>query len=90
MCCGGASRRATSTRDPTQTSFRSFYPFFPSISETDLLGSAAIIAPQGLLQLRREEGVRRGLYRGLSLNYLKTLPNVMLYMSLYDQFKVSF
>jgi hypothetical protein len=41
----------------------------------------------GIVQLAREEGVRRGLYRGLSLNYLKTLPNVMIYMSLYDIFK---
>lgn len=41
----------------------------------------------GMLQLAQQEGVRRGLYRGLSLNYLKTLPNVMIYMSLYDVFK---
>ena len=27
---------------------------------------------------------RNGLYRGLSLNYLKTMPNVAIYMSLYD------
>jgi len=36
----------------------------------------------------REEGVTRGLYRGLSLNYLKTLPNVAIYMSLYDVIKI--
>jgi len=35
----------------------------------------------------REEGVRRGLYKGLTLNYLKTLPNVALYMSVYDFIK---
>ena len=34
----------------------------------------------------REEGFR-GLYRGLSLNYLKTMPNVAIYMSLYDVVK---
>ena len=33
------------------------------------------------------EGVTRGLYRGLSLNYLKTIPNVAIYMSLYDVIK---
>jgi hypothetical protein len=31
---------------------------------------------------------RRGLYRGLSLNYLKTMPNVAIYMSLYDFLKI--
>lgn len=35
----------------------------------------------------REEGVRRGLYKGLTLNYLKTLPNVALYMTVYDYIK---
>jgi hypothetical protein len=35
----------------------------------------------------RQEGVARGLYRGLSLNYLKTIPNVAIYMSLYDVIK---
>ena len=38
-------------------------------------------------RIAREEGVRRGLYRGLSLNYLKTLPNVAIYLSLYDLLK---
>ena len=37
-----------------------------------------------VLTIWREEGLRLGLYRGLSLNYLKTLPNVAIYMSLYD------
>lgn len=40
-----------------------------------------------LRSIAREEGVTRGLYRGLSLNYLKTLPNVAIYMSLYDILK---
>jgi solute carrier family 25 protein 16 len=31
-----------------------------------------------------QEGIRRGLYRGLTLNYIKTVPNVALYMSIYD------
>ena len=35
----------------------------------------------------REEGLRRGLYKGLSLNYIKTLPNVAIYMSVYDAIK---
>lgn len=26
----------------------------------------------------------QGLYRGLTLNYIKTVPNVAIYMSLYD------
>ena len=37
-----------------------------------------------LTTIAREEGVRGGLYRGLTLNYAKTLPNVAIYMSLYD------
>ena len=32
----------------------------------------------------QEEGVVKGLYRGLTLNYIKTVPNVAIYMSLYD------
>ena len=35
----------------------------------------------------RHEGVAGGLYRGLSLNYVKTIPNVAIYMSLYDVIK---
>mmetsp|Transcript_45894 Transcript_45894/g.147853 ORF Transcript_45894/g.147853 Transcript_45894/m.147853 type:complete len:154 (+) Transcript_45894:1-462(+) len=38
--------------------------------------------------IAREEGVRGGLYRGLSLNWLKTMPNVAIYMSLYDILKL--
>ena len=37
-----------------------------------------------LTTIARQEGVRNGLYRGLTLNYLKTMPNVAIYMSLYD------
>ena len=40
-----------------------------------------------LITIAREEGMVRGLFRGLSLNYLKTLPNVAVYMSLYDILK---
>ena len=35
----------------------------------------------------KTEGAKRGLYRGLSLNYIKTIPNVAIYMSLYDVIK---
>jgi len=42
---------------------------------------------QALVRIAREEGVRKGLYRGLTLNYIKTLPNVAIYMSLYDYLK---
>lgn len=41
----------------------------------------------GLTTIAREEGVRAGLYRGLSLNYFKTIPNVAIYLSLYDVLK---
>ena len=41
-----------------------------------------------LSTIARQEGVRHGLYRGLSLNYLKTMPNVAIYMSLYDVVKL--
>ena len=40
-----------------------------------------------LTTIARQEGVRNGLYRGLTLNYLKTMPNVAIYMSLYDLIK---
>lgn len=40
-----------------------------------------------LRTIAREEGVARGLYRGLSLNWIKTAPNVAIYMSLYDLIK---
>lgn len=41
-----------------------------------------------LRTIAAEEGVRHGLFRGLSLNYLKTMPNVAIYMSLYDIIKL--
>ena len=41
-----------------------------------------------LRTIARTEGIRRGLFRGLSLNYLKTMPNVAIYMSLYDIIKM--
>eukprot|EP00756_Hemistasia_phaeocysticola_P060208 Hpha_TRINITY_DN382_c0_g1::TRINITY_DN382_c0_g1_i1::g.112625::m.112625/K15085/SLC25A42; solute carrier family 25, member 42 len=41
----------------------------------------------GWVTIAREEGIRRGLYRGLSLNYLKTVPNVAIALSLYDVIK---
>lgn len=37
-----------------------------------------------LSTIARQEGVKNGLYRGLSLNYLKTMPNVAIYMTVYD------
>ena len=42
-----------------------------------------------LSTIARQEGVRNGLYRGLTLNYLKTMPNVAIYMSLYDIVKLA-
>eukprot|EP00808_Paulinella_micropora_P017895 g65564.t1 len=42
----------------------------------------------GLKQIAREEGIRKGLYRGMTLNYMKTIPNVSIYMSVYDIVKV--
>ena len=41
-----------------------------------------------LRTIAREEGIRHGLFRGLSLNYLKTMPNVAIYMSMYDIIKL--
>jgi Mitochondrial carrier protein len=40
-----------------------------------------------LSTIAREEGIKRGLYRGLTLNFTKTIPNVCLYMSIYDMAK---
>ena len=37
-----------------------------------------------LTTIAKTEGIRGGLYRGLMLNYMKTMPNVAIYMSLYD------
>ena len=41
----------------------------------------------GVTTIARTEGIRTGLFRGLSLNFMKTLPNVAIYLSLYDVFK---
>ena len=41
-----------------------------------------------LRTIARQEGIVNGLYRGLGLNYLKTMPNVAIYMSLYDIVKL--
>lgn len=41
----------------------------------------------GLLRLYREEGFLHGLYRGCSLNYLKTIPNTTVYLALFDILK---
>ncbi|KAL1523542.1 hypothetical protein AB1Y20_018479 [Prymnesium parvum] len=41
-----------------------------------------------LRTIARQEGISTGLFRGLSLNYLKTMPNVAIYMSLYDIVKM--
>lgn len=42
---------------------------------------------RGLWRLYSEEGFVRGLYRGCSLNYLKTIPNTTVYLSLFDFLK---
>mmetsp|Transcript_15200 Transcript_15200/g.30503 ORF Transcript_15200/g.30503 Transcript_15200/m.30503 type:complete len:115 (+) Transcript_15200:616-960(+) len=41
-----------------------------------------------LSTIARQEGLRNGLYRGVMLNMLKTMPNVAIYMSLYDMLKL--
>merc|ERR1712032_1319783 len=40
--------------------------------------------PKALWRVYADEGLTAGLYRGLSLNYLKTLPNTMVYLTLFD------
>eukprot|EP00927_Polykrikos_kofoidii_P035953 TRINITY_DN30429_c0_g1_i2.p1 TRINITY_DN30429_c0_g1~~TRINITY_DN30429_c0_g1_i2.p1 ORF type:complete len:234 (+),score=30.43 TRINITY_DN30429_c0_g1_i2:290-991(+) len=40
-----------------------------------------------LTTIVREEGFRTGLYRGLMLNYVKTIPNVAINLTLYDVLK---
>lgn len=42
---------------------------------------------RGLMRLYRDEGFVRGLYRGCSLNYLKTVPNTTIYLALFDFLK---
>lgn len=39
---------------------------------------------RGLWRLYSEEGFVRGLYRGCSLNYIKTVPNTTVYLALFD------
>ena len=41
-----------------------------------------------LATICREEGLVRGLYRGIGINYLKTLPHVAITLSLYDFIRV--
>lgn len=41
----------------------------------------------GFWTLYKEEGFVRGLYRGCSLNYLKTVPNTTVYLALFDILK---
>jgi len=51
-------------------------------------GSALYKTPfHAIARIINEEGVVKGLYRGLTLNYIKTVPNVAIYMSLYDVVK---
>jgi hypothetical protein len=53
-------------------------------------GAAPYSSPIGALStIAREEGVTRGLYRGLALNYLKAAPSVAIYLTLYDFVKNS-
>ena len=40
-----------------------------------------------LYTIATKEGFQHGLYRGVTLNYIKTVPNVAIYMSLYDVIK---
>jgi len=41
----------------------------------------------GFWRLYKDEGLVRGLYRGCSLNYLKTIPNTTVYLALFDFLK---
>lgn len=45
---------------------------------------------KGLWRLYQEEGIVRGLYRGCSLNYIKTVPNTTVYLALFDLLKEHF
>lgn len=42
---------------------------------------------RGLWRLYRDEGFFSGLYRGCSLNYMKTVPNTTVYLALFDILK---
>lgn len=44
----------------------------------------------GFYRLYCEEGLVRGLYRGCSLNYIKTVPNTTIYLALFDILKEQF
>uniref|UniRef100_A0A6U6JSJ1 Mitochondrial carrier protein n=1 Tax=Zooxanthella nutricula TaxID=1333877 RepID=A0A6U6JSJ1_9DINO len=44
----------------------------------------------GLWRLYKDEGFVRGLYRGCSLNYMKTVPNTTVYLALFDYLKDCF
>ena len=52
------------------------------------IGGAYASTLDALTTIAQKEGIRNGLYRGLGLNYLKTMPNVAIYMSLYDIVKI--
>eukprot|EP00906_Rhabdomonas_costata_P038437 RCo054220 len=39
---------------------------------------------QGMLKIYREEGFAGGLFRGWTVNCLKAMPNIAMYMSMYD------
>eukprot|EP00759_Apiculatamorpha_spiralis_P017776 PhF_6_TR23840/c0_g1_i1/m.33435/K15084/SLC25A16, GDA, LEU5; solute carrier family 25 (mitochondrial carrier protein), member 16 len=38
----------------------------------------------GVVHIYKHEGIRKGLYRGWTLNMLKASPNIAIYMSMYD------
>lgn len=42
---------------------------------------------RAIWRLYRDEGFARGLYRGLTLNYIKTVPNTTVYLALFDYLK---
>ena len=42
----------------------------------------------GLYVIYKEEGIKNGLYRGITLNYLKAAPNTMIYLVLFDYLKM--
>ena len=43
---------------------------------------------RGLWMIYKEEGVRNGLYRGITLNYLKAAPNTTIYLLMFDWLKM--
>ena len=62
-------------------------PFDTSIHKAHVAHEVHPVLPVSTPSITYYIARRRGLYRGLSLNYLKTMPNVAIYMSLYDFFK---